>query len=536
MIKRIHYLNYLKKYSNHSKYPNSKNYSSNTKNIKNITRNIKNITNIENIENIENIKDFSKSSYSLLSSSFSSFRTTSPPDFSVDYLIIGAGVIGLSIAERLSHRNGKSVLLLEKNSKICQETSSRNSEVIHAGIYYPNDSLKTRLCIRGKRLLYSLLFSQFKSNANQLDANQINYSSSPNLTDDFIINSNHFNNNNNNNNSFLDSLKFQKIHKLTIPFYPIGKYIISQNDDQTLYLHNLHKKSQELGIPTYFLSSNNNTHNHNNNNDLKILESNIKAEQVLVSPTTGMIDSHAFTNWLEWKFRDNGNGNGNLVVNSKVTNIVKGNYGNDEGYIVEISDPTSSSFSSSKTRIFSPIVINSAGLHSDKIANLLLPFKYKIYYVKGHYYNYRRNNERGEGNPLIKVNHFIYPVPPKNLKSLGIHLSLDLNGQIKFGPDVLYIDNPDDYKVDDDDDERKEIFLNAIKDYLPDIKKENLFADYAGIRPKLSKEDEPFKDFIIKEESEHGLNGFINLIGIESPGLTSSLAIAEMVDNMLIDK
>ncbi|CAG8456923.1 3430_t:CDS:10 [Diversispora eburnea] len=249
-----------------------------------------------------------------------------------DYLIIGAGVVGLSIAERLSQRNGKSVLLLEKNSKIGEETSSRNSEVIHAGIYYPNDSLKTRLCI---------------------------------------------------------------------------------------------------------------------------------PEQVLVSPTTGIFDSHAFINWLEWKFRDNSNGNGNLVINSKVTNIIKGNYGNDEGYIIEISDPTSSS--SSKTKIFSPIVINSAGLHSDKIANLLLPFKYKIYYVKGHYYSYRRK-------------------------------------------------------------------------YLPDMKKENLFADYSGIRPKLTKEDEPFKDFIIKEESEHGLNGFINLIGIESPGLTSSLAIAEMVDNMLIDK
>ncbi|CAG8581913.1 10966_t:CDS:2 [Acaulospora morrowiae] len=453
-----------------------------------------------------------RNSSSNISPSSNSPLMISAPEFSVDYLIIGAGVVGLAIAERLSKRQGKSVLLVEKNSRFGEETSSRNSEVIHAGIYYPNDSLKTRLCIRGKQLLYSLLFSQNQDSS----STRINYTSSI-TTDSFVsdyIPSHPF---------ILSSSTLSPPHqKLTIPFYRIGKWIVSRTDDQSSYLSSLHEKSRNIGVKTYFLSK----------EQQQLLEPNVKANEVLVSPTTGIFDSHSFMSWLEWMFRDKG---GDLVVNSEVTNIIRGNYGSGDGYIVEISDAdsvdrslSSPSSTAPKTRVFSPVVVNVAGLYSDRIANMLLPpeHHYKLYYVKGHYFGYR------DGGAL-KVQHLIYPVPPENLKSLGIHLTLDLNGKIRFGPDVLYINKPDDYKIDD---KRRDIFFEAVRNYLPGIKKEGLYADYAGIRPKLSGLDEPFKDFVIKEEVEHGLKGFVNLSGIESPGLTSSLAIAEMVDNMLIDR
>ncbi|CAG8672798.1 9166_t:CDS:2, partial [Acaulospora colombiana] len=302
--------------------------------------------------------------------------------------------------------------------------------------------------------------------------------------------------------------------KLTIPFYRIGKWIISQNDEESSYLVALHKKSKHIGVETYFLSK----------ERQELLEPSVKAKDVLVSPTTGIFDSHAFMSWLEWVFQDRG---GDLVLNSEVTNIYRGNFGSGDGYVVEIIDTdsvtqfsTNSSSKTQKTRIFSPVVVNTAGLYSDRIANMLLPpeYHYKLSYVKGHYYGYR-------GGEALKVKHLLYPVPPRNLRSLGIHLTLDLNGKIRFGPDVLYVDTPNDYGMND---KRENIFFEAVRNYLPNIRKEGLYADYAGIRSS-----EPFKDFVIKEEIERGLKGFVNLTGIESPGLTSSLAIAEMVDIML---
>ncbi|CAG8750864.1 21547_t:CDS:2, partial [Cetraspora pellucida] len=422
----------------------------------------------------------------------SSFSPLQPLDASVDYLIIGGGVVGLSIAERLSKRKGKSTLLVEKNSRVNEEISSRSSEVIHSGLYYPINSLKTRLCIRGKRLLYSLLFSNH--------SNQINYNDSP-TDDSFII------------DSLLVPNSLDNSKSLTIPYYRIGKWIVAQNDDEYTYLTAIHEKSTNIGIPTYFLSE----------KFQKSQEPHVNALHVLVAPTTGIFDSHAFMNWLEWKIIDN---NGDISVNSKVTNIISGHDGDKSGYIVEI---TSTSSTSAKIKIFANSVINSAGLCSDKIANLILPHShhYKIYYVKGHYYRYHGSD--------IKVNHLIFPVPPKNLVNLGTHLTLDLNGSIRFGPDVLYVQRPDDYGMSDDEN-RKDTFFNAVKTYLPRIKKDRLYADYAGIRPKLSGPGEPFRDFVIKEETECGLDRFVNLVGIESPGLTSSLAIAEMVDNILKDR
>ncbi|CAH1769432.1 1754_t:CDS:2, partial [Entrophospora sp. SA101] len=358
------------------------------------------------------------------------------PDFSVDYLIIGGGVVGLAITNRLSStRKNKRILLVEKNSKL--------------GIYYPNNSLKTKLCIRGKQLLYELL-------------------SSSNL----------------------------------LPYKRIGKWIVAQNEDSQInYLHQLKKKSDDLGVTTYFLSQ----------SEIQSQEPFVNAKEVLVSTTTGIFDSHQFIEWLECKIleknhqnddNDNSSNSCDIIKKSKVVNITAA-VNDGDGYIVEILNP-----GGNKTYVHSKIVINSAGLFSDKIANLLMPKEhhYKLYHAKGHYYAYRYNSSVSTVN--IKVNHLIYPIPPKNLSSVGIHLTLDLANKIKF----------------------------VVQAYLPHVKKGNLFADYAGIRPKLQGPNEPFRDFVIKEESEHGLNGFINLVGIESPGLTSSLAIAEMIDNVKFSK
>ncbi|CAG8480561.1 12025_t:CDS:2 [Funneliformis caledonium] len=381
--------------------------------------------------------------------------TSITPEISVDYLIIGGGVVGLSITERLSRRKGKSVLLVEKNSRLGEETSSRNSEVIHAGLYYPNDSLKTKLCIRGKHLLYDLLSSTS-----------------------------------------------------SIPFARVGKWIVAQDFEEEQYLRELYEKSKQIQVETYFLPQ----------SEISAKEPYISGKQVLVSPTTGIIDSHSLMNYFEWKIKEQ---EGDIALRHKVVDIKR--CSQDKGYLVQIENENL------MITIRANSVINSAGLFSDKIANYILPptHYYKLYYVKGHYFAYR-NRE----NP-IKVNHLIFPVPPRNLTNLGTHLTLDLQGKIRFGPDVLYQNSPNDYTMNHD---RIHSFVDAIKTYIPSIKQEHLYPDYTGIRPKLQGPEEPFKDFIIKEEIEHGLKGFVNLVGIESPGLTSSLAIAEMVDEILLDK
>ncbi|CAG8531956.1 7854_t:CDS:1 [Paraglomus brasilianum] len=398
-------------------------------------------------------------------------------DFSTDNLIIGGGIIGLAIAERLSRNRHRSTLLVEKNANLGEETryvaklilniypiqtnsfllpietiSSRNSEVIHAGIYYPENFLKTRLCIRGKNLLYELCQST-----------------------------------------------------LVIPFRRVGKWIVSRNDSESEYLESLKKTADKLGVDTYFVSR----------SERERQEPDVNAHEALCSPTTGIIDSHALMGYLATKIKENG---GDIALKAKVGSISKNE---DGGYLVNVSSP------GTQAVIRSENVINAAGLYSDKIANMILPgHVYRLYYAKGHYYCY-------SGLSDIKVNRLIYPVPERHIVGVGTHLTLDLSGAIRFGPDVLYVDTPDDYDIVDDNGERTEQVWKAVTSYLPKIKKEKLYPGYTGIRPKLQGPGEGFRDFVIKEESDHGLNGFINLVGIESPGLTASLAIAEMVEGIL---
>ncbi|CAG8489609.1 3653_t:CDS:2, partial [Paraglomus occultum] len=369
-------------------------------------------------------------------------------DFSVDNLIIGGGVIGLAIAERLSRNRHRSTLLVEKKVDVGEETS----EVIHAGIYFPENFLKTSLCIRGKNLLYELCQST-----------------------------------------------------LVIPFRRVGKWIVSRNNDESEYLESLKRTADKLGVDTYFVSR----------SERERQEPDVNAHEALCSPTTGIIDSHALMRYLSTKIKENG---GDIALQAKVVRITKNEGG---GYLVSVSSPDT------QTVIKSEKVINAAGLYADKIANMILPGNvYKLYYAKGHYYSY-------SGLSDVKVNRLIYPVPERHMAGAGTHLTLDLSGAIRFGPDVLYVDTPDNYDIIDDNGERTEQIWKAVTSYLPKIKKEKLYPGYTGIRPKLQGPDEQFRDFVIKEESDHGLSGFVNLVGIESPGLTASLAIAEMVEGIL---
>ncbi|KAL5035343.1 hypothetical protein BDV3_005291 [Batrachochytrium dendrobatidis] len=387
------------------------------------------------------------------------FSTTIKNDrIQVDHLVIGAGVVGLSIAERLSRHSTASTLLLDQHSVFGNETSSRNSQVIHAGIYYPDDSLKTKLCIRGRELMYDLC------------------------------------------------------NKNNIPFKKIGKWIVAVSQQQTEDLHALQKKAHGLGVETFFLTK-----------KAAIKEEpHVSAYSVLASPTTGILDVHRYMQYLENAFIDQG---GTTSYHSLVSAIEKHVNG---GYLVTIR-----SSDGSHTQIVAGVLVNAAGLYATNIASMLMPpsqtASLQMHYCKGHYFSYRRSNS--------PVSRLIYPLPEKNVQSLGIHCTLDLEGRLKFGPDVLFIDNCTDYSMGSDCDDGGAVmrkFHQAITLYMPMVNLSDLKADFVGIRPKLSGPGEPFRDFVIEIPDE--LPGFVNLIGIESPGLTSSQAIAEHVHMLLFGK
>ncbi|KAI9476152.1 MAG: FAD dependent oxidoreductase [Benjaminiella poitrasii] len=326
-------------------------------------------------------------------------------DAYVDNVVIGAGVVGLAIGEKLTRaRPHETTFVVDKNKCIGEETSSRNSEVIHAGLYYPEDSLKTRLCIQGNRMLYDLF-------------------------------------------SHLDSPD-------VIPHKRIGKWIVAKDESQRRYLQGLHEKANRLGIETYFMDR---------PEEIRREEPLIEAVSVLVSPSTGILDSHHFMAFLEQQIEQQG---GDVVLSSSVRSIQPMNDG--DGYLLELS----TDHHSNTSWVGSKRVFNAAGLHADKLSNMLIKDAYRLHYARGHYYTYQSR---------LKVSHLIYPCPERHLAGLGTHLTLDLAGRVKFGPDVEYIDRNDDYRLSDDP-HKKDIFADAIQSYLPSLDKEKLQVDYSGIR------------------------------------------------------
>ena len=364
-----------------------------------------------------------------------------PHNSALDVVIIGAGVIGLSIARELALA-GREVIVLERNANIGEETSSRNSEVIHAGIYYPQDSLKAQLCTRGKDLLYSYC-----------DEKSISYNR-------------------------------------------CGKLIVALTEDQKKTLHKLQSHAVKNGVyDTQILDA----------AEVRELEPSIQCSTGLFSPSTGIIDSHHLMLSLQGDLENAG---GRVVTLSEFT---QAHLKENKLHLTIKSDET-------LTSITAQCMINCAGLYGSSVANNIdgLDAKYipKTRYVRGAYFTYQAKHP---------FQHLIYPVPEPG--GLGIHLTLDLAGKARFGPDVEWIEQLE-YTVDA---HRGDQFFKSISSYWPNLKREALTPGYAGIRPKIVGPNDPPGDFIIQGPRIHGVNGLVNLFGIESPGLTASLAIAEHV-------
>jgi L-2-hydroxyglutarate oxidase LhgO len=363
----------------------------------------------------------------------------------VNITIIGAGVIGLSIAAELSKRFND-IIVLERHDSFGQEISSRNSEVIHAGIYYPAGSLKARLCVEGAKRLYEIC------------------------------------------------------EKYSIPHKKTGKIIVAANQSEVRALEELYKKGKANNVNGLELFD---------RNDIKKIEPNTNAIAAIYSPGTGIIDSHALMN----HFLDAAEERGVIVAfDSEVELIDK----EKDVFIVGIKKD--------KYRFKTRVLINCTGLSADHIAGLagidISKSKYKLKFCKGSYFSYAKPSP---------VKMLVYPVPEGELAGLGIHATLDLGGRLRFGPDIEYVDTID-YKVDIN---KRDKFYDGASRIISSLDKDAFMPDMSGIRPKLYGQNETVRDFIITDEKDKGLPGLINLIGIESPGLTASLAIATKVMNII---
>ena len=356
-----------------------------------------------------------------------------------DVVIIGAGVVGLAVGYELScNYPGREIIVLEKNQRFGQETSSRNSEVIHSGLYYPATSLKTKLCKEGNRLLY------------------------------------HF------------------CEKHRIRNKQLGKLIVAVNDNDLKLLEELQRQGLQNGLALQFLGE----------KAIREMEPQVRAKAGLLSPTTGIIDSEHYMRQLYQEMT----GYGVLAVFNCEVKAVKVL---SSGFQIKTGE---------EDWLETKVVINAAGLQSDLIAQMagidVDRHHYRLHYCKGEYYQITKK---------MGINRLIYP-PPEHA-GLGIHITQDLNGCQRLGPSAYYVEKID-YQIDGS---AHDYFFQAAQSYLPGLKKEDLQPDFAGIRPKLQGPRDLFRDFVIADEAEKGLPGMINLIGIESPGLTSSLAIGKYV-------
>lgn len=366
-------------------------------------------------------------------------------------IIIGAGVVGLAIAAELSKHN-RNIILLERHESFGKDQSSRNSEVIHAGMYYPASSLKARLCVEGNKMLYNWC-ERYKIGHDNCE-----------------------------------------------------KLIVATSPDEMDNLYSIYVQGNLNGLKSLELIS---------QSTIRLLEPNIYAVEGILSKSTGIVNSHEYMQSLETYAL-----NHQVVIsyNSEVIEIEK----IAGGYEILFSN------NSEYYKVTSEIVINCAGLYADKIAQLLginiVENKYEISFVRGHYF-------RLSGQYRNFTHRLIYPVPEKNFTGIGIHITKDLNGYLKLGPDVEYLKTKiENYQIPKS---RLDLFYKSAVKYIPNLKRTDLSPDQAGIRAKLQKKGGPFRDFVIQNEDKLGFNGFINLIGIESPGLTSSLAIAKYVEKII---
>lgn len=365
-----------------------------------------------------------------------------PPD-KTDTVVIGAGVIGLAVARALALA-GREVIVLEAHAGIGQETSSRSSEVIHAGLYYPPGSLKARTCVRGKALLYEYCTAK------------------------------------------------------GVPHRRLGKLIVATDQEQAAALESVRANAAACGVTDL---------EPRDASDLAGLEPRVRSCTALWSPSTGIIDSHALMLALQADLEGAG---GTVALTSKVT----GGRVGPGGCELEVC-------SGADTTIAASRVVNAAGLHAPEVARSLagMPagFIPRQYLVRGHYFAHSGRS------PFFRL---IYPLPEAD--GLGIHATLDLAGQLRFGPDAEHVEEID-YGFDDD---RASRFCEAIRRWYPDLDESRLQPGYVGIRPRLAGPGAEFSDFAVSGPRDHGVPGVVHLYGIDSPGLTACLALAEVVAAM----
>lgn len=365
----------------------------------------------------------------------------------VDVVVIGAGVVGLAVARALALSSkfaGKDLLVLETANAIGTGTSSRNSEVIHAGIYYPQGSLKAQLCVEGKAMLYDYCESR------------------------------------------------------GIGFKRCGKLIVATSEAQVAQLQGIIAKAAANGVNDLVLL---------NREQARELEPQLECVAAIHSPSTGIIDSHVLMLSLQGDFENAG---GLTVLNSAVAGVF-------------IASDAIKIVMQDGTEIHTKTLVNAAGLSAPLIAKSMQGLDAKFvptaYFAKGNYFMLSGQSP---------FNRLIYPVP--EAAGLGVHLTLDLGGQAKFGPDVQWVESADDLVVNP---ARGDAFYAEVRKYWPQLQDGSLIAGYAGIRPKISAPTEAAADFVIQGPKNHGIAGLVNLFGIESPGLTSSMAIAQRVAEIL---
>ena len=365
----------------------------------------------------------------------------------VDGVVIGAGVVGLAVARALalsSAWRGRELVLLESAGAIGTGTSSRNSEVVHAGIYYPQGSLKAKWCVEGRQQLYAYCAQR------------------------------------------------------GVPHQRCGKLIVATDESQVPQLQAIAAKAAANGVDDLRLLS---------RQEAQAMEPALRCAAALHSPQTGIVDSHALMLSLLGDFEHAG---GTLALHSPLASA----RWTGHAWALHMQDGST---------LETAVLINAAGLHAPALASrfegLDAAHVPQAFYAKGNYFTLAGRS------PFSRL---IYPVP--EAAGLGVHLTLDLGGQAKFGPDVEWVDSPEDLQVDA---RRSEGFYAEVRKYWPGLPDGALLPAYAGIRPKISGPHQAASDFVLQGPDQHGLPGLVNLFGIESPGLTSSLALGDAVASLL---
>jgi L-2-hydroxyglutarate oxidase LhgO len=366
----------------------------------------------------------------------------------VEVVVVGGGIVGLAAAAALG-RAGRSVVLLEREPGFARGVTSRNSQVVHAGLYYPTGSWKAKLCVRGRELLY------------------------------------------------------ERCARHGLPHRALGKLVVAIDDAELRVLEEILARGRANGAPGLEIVD---------GAAVARLEPSVRARAALLSPRTGIVDAGA----LALSFAAEAESHGVLLLrDAEVVGIER----RGEGYAVRARIG-----GGAPETLRASALVNAAGLCADRVAGLagidVDARGYRIHPCKGDYFQLAP----GAG---LRFARLVYPVPVG--AGLGVHVTLDTGGRVRLGPDADYVESPR-YDVDAG---KARAFCDAVRRFVPSLREEWLAAEFAGVRPRLAAPGEGFRDFVVAEESAQGLPGFVNLIGIESPGLTAAPAIAERVVELL---